>query len=520
MATVLGFKPYFDLPMWRPEAPALGTSTAGTSFAWDHRNNTNGSPYQYYLRGQAAFEVHGPISGEWMALGSPTLTGVFGAGATAVFNPSQGPRGTLAAGGTTSKISLTTALPAAVAPNQLANRGDGAGFRIRVIDNSAGSSGKIEERTIIANTAGTTPNLWLDAPLSFTPALGSTYEIRSGRVFLLSAGLLTAGAFKYYDIATNSFSGNLSIVNLPATIGTDSNALVLSESHVPYNRSPGEGFVSGTGLYDAGKQCIVATASAATTITGSGMFADLQTNEYANFQIRIVEDITNPASVNQRRRITSHTAGATGVFTVAAWTVTPSATAKFVIENDDDKILLRSSGTGFVYTYNIAANTWDTSTWNVTLAHGAGVVFEQGFGYERDIGNNARHSHIYCIRGGGSSAIDVLDIAGGSLGTWTNDIVYGKKGQTFTAGTSGSYDPVTMKGRLMHININGTQRMARFDLKNRIMDAGSYLRFPQGTAVVGQKLCNGVFIDGDTKSNLLYQMTHTQVQMFSMVIQP
>ncbi len=75
---------------------------------------------------------------------------------------------------------------------------------------------------------------------------------------------------------------------------------------------------------------------------------------------------------------------------------------------------------------------------------------------------------IYRIRGGNSAIIDVLDIAAGSTGVWTADIWYGNKGQAFTTGTSGAYDPVTFGGRFLHICVNATQRFARLDLKNRI----------------------------------------------------
>lgn len=520
MATTLNFKDYYDLPSWRPESPPLTAPGAGMSVAWDHRNSNNGSPYLYFLRSNTALDAYDPIGGDWIALSSPGLSGTFGAGATAVFNPSQGPRGTITTGASTTSVVLSTALPAAVGVNQLANRGDGTGFRIRIIGSAAGSSGKIEERTIVANTGGTTPTIYLDSPLSFTPASGDAYEIRSGRVFLLGASTLAAGIWKYYDIATNSYSGNLATTNLPGTIGTDSSAVALSESHVPYDRISGEGFVSGGGTYDTGKNCIVATATAANTITGSGMPSNLQTNEYRNFQVRIVEDTTKPTAVGQRRSISSHTSGATGVFTTSSnWTVTPSSTAKFVIENDDDKIIMRTSASVSVYNYNITANTWDTSTWASGVAHGAGVFFEQGFGYTKDVASHARHSHIYCIRGGGSAAIDVLDIAGAATGSWSNDVVYGKKAQTFTTGTSGCYDPTTKDGRLIHININGTQRFARFDMKNRVLDAGTYNRFPQGTTVVGQKMACGVFIDGTTKSTFIYALNNSQAFMHSLVIQ-
>lgn len=519
MTTTLNFKDYIDLPMWRPEAPALANSGAGQSFAYDMRNNETGCPLLYWLRSATAFDAYDPTTGEWIPLASPALAGTFGAGATAIFHPSQGPRGTIAAGASTTTLTLTTALPAAVGINQLANRGDGIGYHIHIAGNAAGSSGKVEGRTIIANTGGTTPTITLDAPLTFTPALGDAYEIRAGRVYLLSAGTLAAGVWKYYDIATNSFSASLSTTNLPATIGTDSSAIALSESYVPNDRIPGEGFVDGAGTYDGAHECIVATASSSTTLTGSGMPATLQANEYRNFQVRIAEDTATPTAVNQRRRISSHTGGANGVFTVAAFAVTPSATAKFVIENDDDKILLTSSAGLFIYNYNITANTWDTSTWAAPVAHGAGVVLEQAFGITRDVSGNARHSFVYRVRGGASNAIDVLDIAGAATGSWSNDIAYGKKSQTFTTGTCGAYDPTTLGGRFLHLCVNGTQRMARFDLRNRIMDPESYLRFPQGAAAAGSKLAVGTLVDGATKLSLLYQMTQTQAQMFSLAVQ-
>jgi hypothetical protein len=245
----------------------------------------------------------------------------------------------------------------------------------------------------------------------------------------------------------------------------------------------------------------------------------LAANEYRNFQVRIVEDATTPTAVGQRSRIASHTAGATGVFTVAAFTVTPSANAKFVVENDDDKILLRSSATTSVYTYNITAQTWDVTTFTAAAtACGAGVMVEQGFGPVRDVTGNHRHSFIYNFRGGASASIDVLDIAGGVNGSWSADIAYANKNQTFTTGSCGAYAPATFNGRYIHININGTQRMGRFDVLNRRFDVGAYLRFPQGAALVGQKMAIATFIDGTTKLDFIYHLTNTQAQMLAMAV--
>lgn len=499
------FKNIVDIPVWRPNAPMPAAPAAGGCFAWDMRNSAErNSPYNYFLANATTLYAYNPYNDDWLQLGSPALTGTYGAGAAAVFHPTQGPRGTIAAGATTTTLTLTTALPAAVAVNQLANCGDGTGFYIRICGNTAGGSGKTESRAIIANTAGTTPTITLDSALSFTPASGATYEIRSGRLFMLSAGTLAAGMWKYYDIATNSFSGNLATTNLPGTIGGDTNLVALSEGHIPNNQTIPNGFLG----------IITATAATSTTITGSSL-PSLFADEYRNFQIRIVEDTTNPTAVNQRRRISSHTAGAASVFTVPTWTVTPSATAKFVVENDDDKILMFTNQTA-VYTYNITANTWDTSTWGVAPAIGAaGMVTAQSFGITRDTSGNARHSHIYRVRGGAANQIDVLDIAGASTGAWSADIAYGNKNTTFSTGTAGAYEPIANGGRYLYLNQNGTQRFLRFDVRNRVLEPWTYLRYPGSTVTVGGKLAFAYNFDSGAPLPFLYSLTHNLAPMFS-----
>jgi hypothetical protein len=493
MATTLNFKDIIDLPKWRPLAPAAANSAAGSCLAYDMRNSDRNTPFNFYLINATTLWAYSPLADEWLQLASPALTGTFGAGAACVLHPTQGPRGTIAAGATTTTFTLTTALPAAVGVNQLANRGDGEGFYIRVIGNSAGGSGKTEAKRIIANTAGTTPTITVESAFTFTPALGDAYEIRSGRLYMLSAGTLAAGMWKHYDLATNSFSGNLATTNLPATVGGDSSLVALSEGHVPNTVvSVATGFL--------GELTSTTGNSSTTIVVGSGISVGLQTNEYRNFQIRITEDTATPTSVGQRRRIASHTSGTTPTFTVASWAVTPSATAKFVVENDDDKILLFTNQTS-VYTYNITANTWDTTTFAAAgNAGGAGIVAQQSFGIARDASGNARHSFIFRIRGGNVGSIDVLDIAGAATGSWSAGITYGNSGITaFNTGTSGAYDPITLQGRYLYLNLNATQRNLRFDMVDRVLEPFTYLRFPQGAALVGGKMAMSFFMDGSTK---------------------
>ena len=510
MATTLGFKNIIDLPTWRPNSPAPVATAAGGCCAYDKRNSERNAPLNYYLSSATGLHAYLPHNDEWMSLASPALTATFGAGSNCVFHPTAGPRGTIATGGTTTQFTLTTALPAAVAVNQLANRGDGEGFWIRVINNASGSAGRTEARKIIANTAGTTPTITVDSAFTSAPILGDAYEIRSGRLFMLSGGVTAAGSWKFYDCATNSFSINLATTNLPATIAGDSQLVALSEGHIPNDATVSAGFLGN----------ITATASSGTTITGSAMPAALAANEYRNFQVRIVTDTTTPTAVGQRRRISSHTSGATGVFTVAAWAVTPSSNATFVIENDDDKILLFTNQTT-VYNYNITANAWDTSTWAAAAAaRGAGTVCDQAFGIVPDPANRyARHSNIFSVRGGGVNIVDVFDIAGAATGAWSADIVYGQKAQTFTTGTCGAYDAVTNGGKYLYLQLNGGQRYMRFDVLNRVLEPFAYLRYTHSTATVGSKMHMAFFIDGSTKLAFLYSIRQTGTEQFSVALQ-
>ena len=512
MPTTLAFKPLIDLPEWRPIANAPAVHAAGTQLVAGLRNNSDRGAYVYLLVNATTLWQYDVEDDDWMQLPSPALTGTFGAGAGAVMMPSQGPRGTLAAGATTTSVVLSTALPAAVGVNQLANKGNSNGFKIRIIGNAAGSSGKVEERYIVGNTGGTTPTIYFDSPLSFTPANGDAYEILSGRLFLLSAGTLAAGCWKYYDIATNSFSGNLATTNLPATLSTDSSFLGLDESYVPFDASPGEGFLG----------VLTATAAAATSLTGHAAAGDsaVLANEYRNFQIRIVEDTVNVTAVGQRRNITSHTAGASPVYTVPAWTVTPSANAKYVIENNGDRILLWSSASSNTHTYNIIGNAWDTTTFAArSAAHAAGSVACPSFFIRPDAQKLSRHSYIYVFRAAAGAVVDLFDIAGGTTGAWTAAIVYGGSGTTLTTGTTVTPDPYTGGGRFSFINVSGTQRCLKFDVKNRVLSPAFYVRYPQGTAVVGQRMATAMFVDGATKVVFLILQRTAGAECFEMAVQ-
>lgn len=438
----------------------------------------------------------------------------------AVFVPSQGAAGSLTTGNTTTSVVISTALPGSVDVNQLANRGDGVGYIIRIIGLSAGGSGRICERRIVGNTSGTTPTIYLDAALDFTPASGDRYELLSGAWYVLTTGALKE--WRRLDVATATVSAALSTTNLVGTVGTSfTDFIPLDEQYVPAGNYPGEGFIRGAGTYDSGtdyvKFCLTATATAAGTLTGQAAAGDatVTANQFRNFQIRIVKDTANPTAVGQRRRITSHTAGASPVYTLASnWTVTPSSTASYVIENDNDKLIFLTNSTT-VYNYNHTANTWDTTTWAARgTAPTAGGGSFQIFGIT-DATGLSKNSMIYSYRGVGTGGnpIDVLDIAAGSTGVWSSFAATPNfTSQILSTPTAPGcvYDPVAFNGRYMYFMYfsSGTSPIAllRLDVKARIILPYASIPIAAGLTSdqVNNKLGLGILIDGGSIYSFLY----------------
>lgn len=531
------FKKIIDRNMWVQSYPAPNAHAAGGSICADLRNDISRNPFVYQLASATVLNRYNAITKGWNLVGSPALAGTFGAGASTIFAPSFARVGTIGAGCTTTKIVTSTTITA-VGVNMLANRGGSGdyGFKVRITGSSAGGSGKTEERWIVGNTGGTTPTLWLDTALTFTPANGDTYELLSGRWFGLGAGTTAAGTWRSLDIACNNFT-SLGTTNLPATIATDSALMALDEQYVPYDRKPGEGFIVGAGTYDASasKGCLTATGSAVGTLTGQSSAGDaaVLANEYRNFQIRIVEDTSIPTAVGQRRMIASHTAGASPVYTLGSnWSVTPSTTCKYVIEYPN-LILLRSSATTTVYTYNytsatinngtgtIAADAWSTTYFGAAASNnGFGCMWFPAFGIEPDVGKNARHSHCFFFRGG-SASVDLLDIAGGTAGTWSAAVVI-DGAVTITTGTCGRIAPADQEGRFGYLNIytaSATSQMYRFDVKNRVLTPFTPTDWVQsGTAAVGERMTVICAIDGTDKYSVVCSLAHLSTIFHECVI--
>lgn len=529
------FKKVIDQLVWRQVAPAPNAHNTGACVASDLRNDVSRNPFVYQLPTATILNRFNIVTKAWVFVINPALGGTVGAGAAMTFAPSLGLVGTIAAGATTTRVTLSTALPTAVGLNMLANRGGSGdfGFRVRIIDTTAG---KTEERWIVANTAGTTPTIDVDAAFTFTPATGARYEILSGRLFMLGTGATAANIWRSFEVATNTLSTGLSTTGLPGTISNDSAIAVLDELYVPYNHAPGEGMVKGATLYDTGLNALLATASGASTITGQATGGDavVAANEFRNFQIRVVADPTTPASVGQRRIIASHTAGPSAVYTLGtAWATQPSASARFVIEQPN-LLLLRTSAATTVYVYNygdatvnngtnsIASGAWSTTYFGAAPAtNGVGGVWAQSFGIQPDVARNARHSFNYFFRGGSSNTLDVFDIANTISGTWTGAITY--DGSTnISVGTSASYSPFGSEGRMTYINAyaaSAVNQIFRFDAQNRVLSPYTPTDFLQTTSAGnGNRMAAYVAIDGTDKYDVVFLQSNLSTVSQELVV--
>ena len=536
------FKKVIDRLLWAQVSPLPNAHAAAACVASDLRSDLSRNPFVYQLVSNAILNRFNIVSKGSAFTLNPALAGTFGGGAAMAFAPSFGLVGTIAAGATTTSVVLTTALPTAVGLNMLANRGGSGeyGFKLRIIDNGAGGSGKTAERYIVGNTAGTTPTITVQSTFGFTPVSGSRYEIVAGRVMMLGAGTTASNIWRTFEVASNTLSTGLSTTGLPATIGTDSSLMVLDEQYTPYDCFPGDGMIKGAYNYDTGivaRYALTATATGASSLTGQATLGDavVLANEYRNFQIRIVEDTVNTTAVGQRRIIASHTAGASPVYTLgSAWAVTPSANAKYVIELPN-LALLRSSATTTVYTYNytdatinnattsIAANAWSTTYFGAAPANNAaGGMWAPSFGIQPDPARNARQSFCYFFRGGGAT-LDVLDIAGGTTGAWTGAITYdGSPGAFPTTGSGGGYAPFDNEGRMFYMNLyvaSAINQIYRFDVQNRVLAPFTPTDFLQaGTAALGNRMCCYAALDGTDTYDVVFLQSHLSTVAQELVV--
>ena len=98
---------------------------------------------------------------------------------------------------------------------------------------------------------------------------------------------------------------------------------------------------------------------------------------------------------------------------------------------------------------------------------------------------------IYSFRGAAGAVADYYDIPSNS---WTNDIAYSPKVETFTTGTKWIYS-----GDFLYAQKDVTGRWFRFNLVTSEMDGLTFMPMVQSTAVVGDTAYDVTYTDGTTK---------------------
>lgn len=398
------------------------------------------------------------------------LAGTFGAGSCGVHHP-NGPTGTATAGGAST---LTTNL---TIPGSL------AGYMIRI----TGGTGAGQEATIASNTYGANSVITVTAPWSVNPDATSTYMIQSGRFWVFIGNNATQG-LRYYDVATNTWSGALSVTGITATFATD-------------------GRLRTTAGYYANLATGTATSATATTLVNSAK--SWTSSQWINSQVRI----TGGTGAGQVRAITANT-GTT--LTVATWTVTPDATSTYTIEGDDNALYLAGNNAVALFKYSISGNTWSTLSPGAarSAAPGAGMslnwvrsVSDSQWTDESAIKNGR---YFYSFRGAASNALDIYDIA---ANTWTSNVVYQRQQETFTTGSAHE-----LVGDYIYSVKDATGRMFRFDVAKQTLDPFTTLTYPQGAATVGDKLFDASYTDGGTTIRWVYLIRNTGTEMFRCMV--
>lgn len=339
----------------------------------------------------------------------------------------------------------------------------------RVVKFMSGSNVNLRRTITAASKAISGTNdicvLTLDSALPTAVANNDTFQLDTGRYFVLNAGTLSATSFRSYDILTGTLTSH-TITGLPATWGTDGK-MVATPSYV--------------GIYATG------TTTSATSTTLSNSAKTWTTNQWSNYVVRI----TSGTGIGQVRYISSNTG--TQLTISSAWTTTPDSTSGYAIESNDDYIYLMGNGAVTLYRYNISSNTWATLT--PTAARAAAPLAGMSANWVgkttnsnwADESNIQDGRYIYSFQGGTGSSLHRYDIA---LNTWET-ITYLRQGVTFGTGSSYDHDD----GRI-YIQQNATGYFYYLDVVGNQLIPWNYDFYPQGTAREGDKMVTIIYYDG------------------------
>lgn len=456
MTTTNGNRSILDLPRWEMITLSPASKGAG-AFIISSRGYKQS---QMLVTSATVHYMYLPHEDAWIQIKSGALGGTFGAGSCGC-STNVGPTGTATAG-TTSTITTNLTLARDIRGYKIhITAGTNAGLTLDVVSNTVGANSVIKVETQGVAFDNTTQ-----------------YRILTPRFFVFVGGS-GGNSFKYYDFATDTWSSALNVTGPTAAFATDAE-LVSTGS-----RDLGDyvSFATGT-----------ATSATSTTLVNSGK--TWATNQWANYQVRIVSG----TGAGQIRSITSNT-GTT--LTVPTWTITPNNTSVYSIEGNDDYIYLMGNNAVTMYRYSISANTWTTLSPSPARAAapgaGAGAIWVwnvQDADWQSENGClNGRY--IYSFRGGATNQLHRYNIAANGWETMT----YAPVQETFTTGTYHCYNK-----NFIYMSKESTGRWFKYALaRNELVPWGT-VTYPASTAQLGNAAWDVSYIDGSTEITYIYTL--------------
>jgi len=167
--------------------------------------------------------------------------------------------------------------------------------------------------------------------------------------------------------------------------------------------------------------------------------------------------------------------------------------------NDDFIYLIGNNSTTW-YRYSISGNSWTAMSPVLPAAAGAGCSLIWAYGYNTD--------RLYYLRATATSALYIFTI---STSTWSADIAYGYKFETFTTGTVVTYDGLNR----MYIVKDATHRIYYYQLNEDKLYIGGMLPYTSGTAIVGDGF---VYVKTPDGAEYLYFRRHSGTEFWRMLI--